>query len=302
MTISDACAEFLDKEAAGRNLRPATVEGYRSLFGSLLRWSSVRGVSLLKDLDEDQVRTWIASWTCQSSTARRRLTQMKAFFRAAVNRGWVTRSPLEKILPPQSEPPPARPLSMDEMRSLLAASAQQPRERGLLLLMRYSGLAIADAATLRRDALEGSELTLRRTKSGEPVTVELPPVVVAAITGLHNSSPDYFWWSGRGARVTAAKYWRSRLRTVARAAGVPDFRPHRLRDTFVVSLLTAGASMSDVCAVLGHHDVQAMECRYARWYRRQDRLSRIVREAEQLDPILLELLGNAITSAALAQV
>lgn len=91
-------------------------------------------------------------------------------------------------------------------------------------------------------------------------------------------------------------------RAVARAAGVPDFRPHRLRDTFVVSLLTAGASMSDVCAVLGHLDVQAMERRYARWYRRQDRLSRIIREARQLDPILLEVLGNAITSAALTQV
>ena len=166
MTIGDACAEFLDKETARRDIRPGTVEGYRSVFGSLLRWSSDRGVSMLEDLDEGQVRAWVASWTCLPSTARQRLDRMKVFFQAAVDRGWVARSPLEKVRPPQRESPPT-PLSMDEMRSLLTASADQPRERGLLLLMRYSGLAIGDAATLRRDALRGSELTLRRTHNGQ---------------------------------------------------------------------------------------------------------------------------------------
>ena len=303
MTISDACAEFLDKETAIRNLRRATVEGYRSVFGSLARWSSARGVSLLAELDEDLVRAWVASWTCQPSTARKRITRMKAFFRAAVDRGWVPSSPLEKVRPPKSESPPAMPLTLDEMRSLLNASAEKPRERGLLMLMRYSGLAIGEAATLRRDVLKGSELTLRRTQSGEPTTVDLPPAVVTAITGLENSSPDYFWWSGKGQTVTAAKYWRSRLRAVARTAGVPDFRPSRLRDTFAVSLLTAGAPMSDVCDVLGRRDVQAMHRRYAPWYRdRQDRLVRAVRDAGQLDPLLLGLVGAAITNASLAPV
>ena len=50
--------------------------------------------------------------------------------------------------------------------------------------MRYLGLAIADAVTLCREALVGTELTLRRAKSGELVMVDLPHLVVRAINRL----------------------------------------------------------------------------------------------------------------------
>ena len=47
------------------------------------------------------------------------------------------------------------------------------------LLMRYAGLSIQDATTLRRDAMDGPLLAIRRSKSGELLICELPRPVQA---------------------------------------------------------------------------------------------------------------------------
>ena len=290
MTIRDACSAFLGQEARIRNLRQGTIEGYESILRSLSRWADENDLSVLEDLDEDAARAWVESWTCQPSTTRHRLSQLKAFFRFAFERGWVTRSLLSTIRPPRSTSPPTMPLEVSELRALLAASKHQPKECALILLMRYSGLAIGDAVTLKRESVADTELTLRRAKSGELVTVDLPVAVVRAMLSIRAPSPDYFWWSGRGKPVTSAKYWRSRLGIIADRAGVAGFRPHRLRDTFAVSLLGEGVLIEDVSILLGHRSIQTTERYYAPWdRRRRERLNRIVKEANRSDPVLADI-------------
>ena len=290
MTIAEACSRFLDEELRFRNLAQGTIEGYESIFRSLSRWAGRQGLAMLQDLDESAVRAWVKSWSCRPATTRQRLAQMKRFFRFAVERGWARRSPLARLRPPRSESPPTLPLTVPEMRALLATAEPQPKEHALILLMRYSGLAIGDAVTLGREALVGTELTLRRAKTGELVMVDLPHLVVRAVRRLRGASPDFFWWSGRGKRVTSAKYWRARLGAIAARAGVAGFHPHRLRDTFAVALLTAGVSIEDVSALLGHSSIQTTEKHYAPWdRRRRDRLTRVVRAANRLDPLLTEM-------------
>ena len=156
--------------------------------------------------------------------------------------------------------------------------------------MRYSGLGIGDAVTLSREAVIGTELTLRRAKSGELVTVDLPHAVVGAMVSVRGPNPDYFWWLGRGKPVTAAKCWRARLGTVADRAGVEGFRPRRLRDTYAVSLLGQGVAIGNVSVLLGHSSIQTTEQYFAPWdRRRRERLKWIVREANGLDPVLAEI-------------
>ena len=131
---------------------------------------------------------------------------------------------------------------------------------------------------------------MRRAKTGELVMVDLPHIVVRAIRSIRGPNPDYFWWSGKGQRVTIAKRWRTRLGAVAARAGVEGFHPHRLRDTFAVALLTAGVSIEDVSSLLGHSSIQTTERHYAPWdRRRRDRLTRVVRAANRLDPLLAEM-------------
>ena len=65
------------------------------------------------------------------------------------------------------------------------------------------------------------------------------------------------------------------------------FRPHRLRDTFAVSLLGQGVAMENVSTLLGHSSIQTTERYYAPWdRRRRERLMRIVQKANRSDPVL----------------
>ena len=287
MTIREACSIFLEQEARIRNLREGTIQGYQTVLWSLSRWADANGLSVLEDLEEHAVRAWVGSWSCRSSTARQRLLQLKSFFRFTVDSGWASRALLSTLRLPRNDSVPTMPLTAAEVQALLAASEDQPRERALILLMRYSGLAIGDAVTLCRAAVAGTALTLRRAKSGELVTVDLPDAVVRAMASIPGPNSDYFWWSGKGKPVTRAKYWRARLGAIADRAGVAGFRPHRLRDTFAVSLLGQGVAMEDVSALLGHRSIQTTERYYAPWDRhRRERLMRIVREANRSDPVL----------------
>ncbi len=226
--------------------------------------------------------------------------QLNAFFAFAAEEGWIAQSPVNGFRKPKAEARPTLPLSVDEVRRLLRAAAAKPREQALILLLRYSGLAIRDAATLRRDALQpGGELVLRRANSGELVTVALPEEVTLALETAAAGRQEHYFWTGRSQPETAAKFWRGRLRAVARAAGIEGFHPHRLRDTFAAELLLADVSMGDVSTLLGHSSVATTERYYAPWSSaRRNRLGRIVRKVHQRDPILLEFTPKKPPGAA----
>ncbi len=70
-----------------------------------------------------------------------------------------------------------------------------------------------------------------------------------------------------------------RLRAVGKACGVDDCRPHRLRDTFAVRLLTKGVPLEDVSKLLGHATIAVTEKYYAPWVAsRKLRLERLLSE------------------------
>ena len=290
MTLAEAHERFLSDRRA-RGLRESTLHGYAALFRTWSGQAARTGRSDLGDWDSAAMRDWREGWDCAPATHRLRLSRIKAFF--AVDEGWIAASPAQRLRAPKAAAAPIQPLSVTEMRMLLvAAESISARDRAFVLLMRYSGLAIQDAATLARERLEGTLLTLRRGKSGELVQVDLPAPVVTALASLPVDGPHFFW-TGKSAPATAAKLWRHRLRSVAAAAKVANFHSHRLRDTFAVELLLAGVLMEDVSVLLGHSSIQTTERYYAPWNRtRRDRLVRVVREAHGKDSLLDMLRPN----------
>ena len=289
MTVQDACHAYL-AEVKARNARKSTIESYRCLLGQLQSFAERAGIASLDGLDSNALRNWRAQWRWAPNTQRRALAQLRAFFSFARREGWIAASPAGNICLPQSDARPTMPLSVAEMRAMLAASAACQATQAMLLLMRYSGLSIRDAATLRKDAVtDTGEVVTQRAKTGELVTVALPEQALAALEAASEPGRPYYFWTGRSEPVTAAKLWRKRLAKVAAKAAVKDFHPHRLRDTFAVELLLAGVLIQDVSTLLGHSSVTTTERHYAPWnLARRMRLAKIVRETHQQDPILLE--------------
>lgn len=289
VTLESACREFL-RDLHARGLARSTIRDYESIFRQMKRFTDDRGKTELRDVDQALLRDWRATWTCMASTHQLRITKLKSFFRFAVDASWIEKSPAAQLRPPRERSEPTMPLSRVEMRLLFKAAVPYGRERALLMLMRYSGLAIRDAATLEQSAIEGSLLTLRRAKSNELVLCSLPDPVLAGLQAVADRRRNHFFWTGKSQPETVARYWRSRLQRIAQLAGVKDFRTHRLRDTFAVELLLAGVAIEDVSTLLGHRSVRVTERHYAPWNTaRRDRLVAILHEVNARDEMLREL-------------
>ena len=289
VTLKRACAEFL-RDLRARGLARSTVRDYESVFRQLKSFANEQGKMELYQVDQPLLREWRATWTCRASTHQLRLTKLKTFFRFAVDASWIEKSPAAQLRAPRERSQPTMPLSRVEMQFLLKAAIPYQKERALLLLMRYSGLAIRDATTLEKGAITGSLLTLRRSKSNELVLCSLPDPVLAELTAVADPKREHFFWSGASQPETVARYWRSRLQRIAQLAGVEDFRTHRLRDTFAVELLLAGVSIEDVSTLLGHRSVRVTERHYAPWNSaRRDRLVSILDKVNARDEFLKEL-------------
>jgi site-specific recombinase XerD len=291
--LAEAIAGFR-RDLAARQLRRSTLRGYRVTLRQFAEFAASEGVTEVGAADSALVRSWRESWSCAASTAALRLKRIKSFFRFAAEAGWIAESPAGALRPPTPDARPTMPLTRDEFRSMLKAAAAMAKERALLLLLRYSGLAIRDAATLALASLDGPLLNLRRAKSGELVICSLPGPVIGALEGIARPDRKHYFWTGTSRAATAAKYWRKRLRAVAAAAEVENFTPHRLRDTFAVELLIAGVAIQDVSTLLGHSSVRTTERYYAPWdTARRDRLTAILEEVHAQDPLLRELEADS---------
>ncbi len=298
-TIDEAIGQFMD-DLHARNLARSTIRTYSATLGSFAAFAQETDLDTVDAITSDAMRTWRNGLGQQPSTQVRMVTQIKAFSRYLVDRNWLSVNPSTGLRPPRFERRPTMPFALDQMRAILAACQSEPQTRALVVLMRFSGLAISDACTLPKDAVAGNMLALRRAKTGEPVTVPLPEYVYRSLHAFPSTSPEFFFWTGNSLRETVTKRWGHRLKLKFLEAGIHDGRPHRLRDTFAVELLQAGTAMEDVSILLGHSSIRITEEYYAPWCpRRRERLNRVVHQAWSKDPLLAEMrcvpVGKACT-------
>lgn len=289
MKLSEALSIYLH-EVKARKRSHSTYRNYDYLFRVWIRYANKHGLSDLSNFTQDEIRLWRDSWRTSTSTTKLRLTLLRTFFRFAVKEGWIDHFPMGNVLNPKVIRNPTLPFNLDEVRSLVVAADDRIHEKALLLLMRYAGLSIQDAVTCSCDHISDDTLILRRAKTGELVIVHLPDPVIESLRSITPYGSPYFFWSGESKPITVTKFWRRRLNAVARKAGVANFKPHRLRDTFAVELLTKDVSIEDVSTLLGHSSISTTEHHYAPWNKaRRDRLVYITQKANSTDPLLQEL-------------
>jgi integrase len=162
------------------------------------------------------------------------------------------------------------------------------RIRGLVLLLRYSGMRIGDAVNFNTEKLEGSRIFLYTQKIGVAVNAVLPEFVVSALAETPRVTDNLFFWSGRGKLESIVRSWQTRPRRLFKLANIPNGHAHRFRDTFAVELLLAGVPVERVSVLLGHQSVRITEKHYAPWVRsRQEQLEADLARAWSRDPLVL---------------
>lgn len=286
-TVAEAVEQFLT-EAAVRNLAATTIQKRRELLdGKLLPFCAHRGHRQLRDLTVERLREFRRSWTYSPLSAAKRLEYLRAFLRFCVDAGWIERNPAAALKPTKVPHTPTLPYTdaevdrlLEAARTLVGFGQYGPRIEPMILLLRYSGLRMQDAACLERARLAGDKLFLYQQKTGTPVYCPLPAPVVEKLSAVQNGNARYFFYDGESQPESMVKSWDRVFKKVGQTADptVPNCHPHRFRDTFAVSLLLKGVSLDSVSKLLGHSSIKITERHYAPWVKaRQEQLEAEVR-------------------------
>ena len=224
--------------AGTRTARPASLSAeslrkYKRLKG--VAYHSTPGDKQIRTLSMDDVRKLRESWTHSPGTQAKMLELVRSFFRFCVDSGWIEKNPAKGIKAPQSRVVPTLPYSDAEWKDILTAldvyasiHNQSPLRiqkqlRALILVMRYSGLRISDAVGLERSRIDSSgNLFIYQAKTGNPVSVPLPKLVLDALADCGEEGRRYFW-NGEKTLKTVTTDWSARMKKVFIARpGLPE--------------------------------------------------------------------------------
>jgi len=292
-TVQNAIDVFLqDKKVQGVT---ASVMGkYTRELARLREYCERNNAYTVQGITRELLTGFCATWPdlYPSSYTRAKVRErVRSFLRYCYEVQWLARIPaLPKM---KIEEPPTLPLSEAEYTRLLKAvkntitEDRQAPVHALIQLMRWSGLAIRDALTLKRteiiqDKAKGiHRIVTARQKTGTHVSVPIPPDVAKELLAVLNGNPEYVFWSGEGEEESITKSWSklylAPLFEAAKLSVNGYLKSHRLRDTFAVDLLEKGVPLEEVSKLLGHESIKTTERHYSKWMKgRQDRLDSLV--------------------------
>jgi integrase/recombinase XerD len=256
-------------------------------------WCKQKPVLYLRELTLHHLEDYRKTWKGAAITRKKRQERLRSFFSYCQRHGWIERNAASFLSPIRTGTVPTDYFTQEEFAAILEAVKgynpkhtdcewRRERVRAMILLLRYSGLRISDAARLERSRIQGDKLFLYTQKTGTPVWVPLPPYVAKALRELPNpASKQHFFWSGAGDLRTPGKRWWETLKIIFKAAGITKrAHVHMLRDTFAIELLLAGVPIEQVSILLGHSSIRITEKSYSPWVKaRQEQLERSVRSS-----------------------
>jgi integrase/recombinase XerD len=150
---------------------------------SLLQWAAKNDFRTLQDITSVDVERWRNTWVFRAESYSLKVNHaaIKGFFSWAVKFEFLAKNPFDKLDRLKLTPVPTLPLNdeKNEYERLLAGAGTIRRYDQslitLIMLMRWSGLAILDACSLKRNTLTPDN-TVRtyRQKTGEYVYVPIP--------------------------------------------------------------------------------------------------------------------------------
>ncbi len=267
----DAFADALWLESG---LSANTLAAYRRDLALLAQWLHPQGVGLL-GVQEAHVQAYFAHRHDQTraTTANRRLTVFKRFYRWCLRENLTSADPTLRMLSAKQALRVPKSMSEAQVEALLAAPAVDTdlgiRDRAMLELMYASGLRVSELVGLKLHHLGLSEGVLKVLGKGNKerlvpfgeVAREWLDRYLSQARGhlLHGTSTDAVFVTSRGALaggpMTRTMFWYLVKKYALQAGITSPLSPHTLRHAFATHLLNHGADLRAVQMLLGHADI-----------------------------------------------
>lgn len=255
---------FLDMLAAEAGASPNTLAAYRN---DLEKAAADLG-GPLGAADTRSLSSLGQSWaSLAASTVARRSSALRRFYRFLVDDGLRGDDPSSSLPKPRLQRPLPRVLAERDVEAIFeaagakAASGEPLAQRNLALLelLYGSGLRASELISLPRGAVrDGQPFLILRGKGEKERLVPISSRAQAAVKEWLQNVPASSIWLFPGGRkhLTRVRLFQL-VREMAADAGIaPDrISPHVLRHAFATHLLSGGADLRVLQALLGHADI-----------------------------------------------
>ena len=274
---SQLIGRFLDALWLEDGLGEKTRQAYRSDLVQLARWLRSRpGTQLVHEVGRGDLLAWISRGMSEgrkASTAARRLSGLRRFYRYLLREGVITEDPTLRIDSPMLPRRLPDTLSEQDVETLL----QEPdpglplelRDRAMLEILYACGLRVSELVSLRVDQVNLRQGVVRVVGKGNrerlvPLGEEALDWLVRYLRQgrgdmLRGRASDALFPGSRPEAMTRQAFW-YRVRHYAARAGINrKLSPHTLRHAFATHLLNHGADLRVVQMLLGHADLSTTQ-------------------------------------------
>jgi integrase/recombinase XerD len=272
----DEIAYFIDSLWLENGLSKNTLSAYRSDLEIFANWLFTTYQKSILEATQVELTAFMAAKRAdKASSANRRLTVFKRFFRFCIRQNKLKEDPCLYLR--QAKQLMRLPVSLSEKQIenlLLAPNVEDPlglRDRAMLELMYASGLRVSEIIEIKFLHLRLGEGVLH-ILSGKGNKERLVPfgaqaanwiqryVDEARASILGNHTSDYLF-VGRytGEHLSRQAFWYM-IKRYAIIAGIEGhLSPHTLRHAFATHLLNHGADLRVVQLLLGHADISTTQ-------------------------------------------
>jgi integrase/recombinase XerD len=261
---------FIDALWLEEGLSKNTLAAYRRDLTLYSAWLAGQGRALGATSEADLNAYFAARHTqSKATTANRRLTVFKRYFRWALRERLIAADPTLRLQSARQALRVPKTLTEAQVEALLAAPDPATplglRDRTMLELIYASGLRVSELVGLKTFNVSMGEGILRVLGKGSkerlvPFGEHARDWIVRYLAEarpaiLKGQQTEDLFVTGRGRGMTRAMFWVI-IKKNARAAGIAaPLSPHTLRHAFATHLLNHGADLRAVQMLLGHADI-----------------------------------------------
>jgi integrase len=291
-----------------------TFRKHRTFAKQLGAFGASRGYVFLDQFRPVDIDVFYVTSTLGPRSKVKRLEMLRRFFRFALNRELISKSPVSPDLKPPagaSRQANKMPFTDEQLEDIIKACDQLEDKRWgnrfgtgvwtgedvkeFIWVMVFTGLRISDVVLFDIERLTGNEVYLRAKKNGGDVFTWIPDWLRDRLNARAKRCGRKLFLTGQSPRLdTHTEAWRRRIYEAFALADVGEERatPHRFRHTFARILLQKGVPIAEVADLLGD-DEETVRIHYARWVpERQARLTNILKDAFSDKPRLVAIQGG----------
>jgi site-specific recombinase XerD len=238
-----------------RNLSKDTIRGYRGDIARLL--------APYPHPTQVHIEAYLAAMITAGrapGTVDRAIDACRSFFGYLAKRRIISTDPSSDLSRPQLPKQPRKPPTDLQVQTLLAFP-KGTRHQAIIMLMVDCGLRVAEVATAMISETDTCQRLITVTgKRRKTRSIPMSHVTASFLTSHIDSllhlgySGDWLFPGQNPDSHIATDSIRDYMQKLCRNAGIAGVTPHQLRHYFATHMLTAGASLKAVSAMLGHAD------------------------------------------------